>query len=296
MKAHEPRPVYSFLRKLRWFCVAGIGGILSNSYLSVLATKQVYAGPLKKGCVPFLNCHACPTAYMSCPVGILQHFAAIRQVPFLLIGFLSSVGLVFGRAACGWLCPFGWVQDMMYKIKSRKVRIPRILKKGKYVSLVLLAILLPFFTEAHWFSRLCPWGTLIAGLPWVLWNPVDPEFGMPVIEPGMAGWLYVVKILVLVLFLVLFVISKRPFCRTFCPLGAIYSLFNRISIMRMSVEGKCVDCDLCVQVCPVDIRISDDPNSPDCIRCLKCTVCKNVHVRWEYSNVRDPVAPTAPQG
>jgi len=139
---------------------------------------------------------------------------------------------------------------------------------------------------------------LIAGLPWVLWNPVDPLSAMPVIEPDMVGWLYALKIGVLLIFLALFIVTQRPFCRTFCPLGAIYSLFNRISIMRMAVEGRCVDCDLCVQVCPVEIRISDDPNSPDCIRCLKCTVCKNVHVRWEYWNDRSlkPAIPSVAEG
>lgn len=283
MTVKPGRKSYLVLRRIRWIFVVGLGGILANSYVKVFAAKQIYDGPLKKGCVPFLNCHACPTAYMACPVGILQHFAAVRQVPFLLIGFLGTVGMIFGRSACGWLCPFGWVQDTLYKIKTRKFRIPHVLTYLKYVSLVVLAVALPFFTEAHWFSRICPWGTLMAGIPWVLWNPIDPVFAMPVIEPGMVGWLYVLKISVLAVFLVLFVVTKRPFCRTTCPLGAIYSLFNRVSVMQMQVEGKCVDCDLCVDVCPVDIRIADDPNSPACIRCLKCTVCKNVKVRWTHS-------------
>lgn len=298
MSHTQPRTAYAFLRKIRAGIVVGLGGILANSHLGFLATKQVYDGPLKKGCVPFLNCHACPTAYMSCPVGILQHFAAVRQVPYLLLGFLLSIGMVFGRSACGWLCPFGWIQDTLFKIRSRKFRIPAWLKKGKYVSLAVLAIALPFLTGDHWFSRLCPWGTLMAGLPWVLWDPVDPLTALPVIEPGMVGWLFAVKIAVLVVFLGLFVVTRRPFCRTFCPLGAIYSFFNRISIMRMTVEGECVDCDLCVKVCPVEIRISDDPNSPDCVRCLKCTVCKNVHVRWEYGNDRgiQPALPPSPEG
>ncbi len=114
----------------------------------------------------------------------------------------------------------------------------------------------------------------------------------------MLGWLYVLKISVLAVFLLLFVITKRPFCRTFCPLGAIYSLFNRVSVMQMEVEGKCVDCDMCVDVCPVDIRIADDPNSPACIRCLKCTVCKNVKVRWknQYGIKQGKPVPTYSEG
>jgi ferredoxin-type protein NapH len=276
----DPRPRYSFLRKSRLFFVVGIGLILSNGYFKAAFSKQIYDGPLKQACVPFLNCHACPTAFMACPIGILQHFAAIRQFPFFLLGFLGAVGMIFGRAACGWLCPFGWLQDILHKIPSVKLRLPRAFKVGKYLSLVILAVLLPLLTEDHWFSRICPWGTLIGGIPWMLWNPVDPMLGSPVIEPGMVGWLFVLKLSVLGIFLILFVLIKRPFCRSVCPLGAIYSYFNRISFMRMEVEGKCAECDLCVEVCPVDMKISEDPNSPDCIRCLKCTVCKHVSVSW----------------
>ena len=298
MDRHESRFAYTLLRKIRSPFVAIIGLVLPNSYLTVLITKQIYDGPLKRVCVPFLNCHACPTAYMACPVGVLQHFSAIRQFPAFLIGFVVAIGMLFGRAACGWLCPFGWVQDQLHRIKSRKFGIPRFLSWGKYLSLVVLAIALPYFTEDHWFSRICPWGTLSAGIPWVAWNPEDPSLGAPVIEPGMLGWLYALKISILVVFLVLFVLTKRPFCRTLCPLGAAYALFNRVSLMRLHVEGPCVECDLCVQVCPVDIRVSDDPNAPDCIRCLKCTVCKHVSVRWSYVDGIRPasVSPASPEG
>ncbi|OVE78585.1 hypothetical protein BVY01_04975, partial [bacterium I07] len=145
-----------------------------------------------------------------------------------------------------------------------------------------LAILLPYFTEAHWFSRICPWGTMIAGIPWALWNPIDPTFAEPVIEAGMLGWKYILKIVILIVFLILFILTKRPFCRTTCPLGAIYSLFNRFSLMQMTTKAKNCgkSCGRCQQVCPVDINISRDPGSPECIRCLECTICSNVKVKW----------------
>ena len=85
----------------------------------------------------------------------------------------------------------------------------------------------------------------------------------------------------------------RFYCRFVCPLGAIWSPFNRISLMRLSAQGPCAECQMCVDVCPVDIRISDDPNSPDCIRCLKCTVCKHVSVQWSYvDDIRATTVPT----
>lgn len=280
--AGEHRSVrrYAIARKVRWFFVVGLGGILANGYYKVFSTKVVYDGPLKSGCVPFLNCHACPTAFFSCPIGMVQHYASVRKIPFLLTGFLGAVGTTVGRAACGWLCPFGWIQDVLFKIKTKKFRLPKIFLKLKYVSLVVLAILLPFFFDAHWFSRICPWGTLAAGIPWALWNPIDPSLGEPVVSAGSVGWLFVLKLAVLVFFLILFVFIKRPFCRTTCPLGAIYSLFNRFSLMQIQTEGQCKDCALCRNVCPVDIQISSDPASPECIRCLECTVCKHVRIRW----------------
>ncbi len=281
----ETQKRYALYRRIRRYTVVGVGLILANSYYKSIITKSVYDGPIKSGCVPFLNCHACPFAISSCPVGILQHFAVMRKLPFLLMGYLGLIGMVVGRAACGWLCPFGWLQDLIYKIKAPKLSLPRTLLPLKYVSLVVLAILLPMLTGAHWFSRLCPWGTIIAGIPWVLWNPADPTFGDPVISADMIGFHYWLKIGVLVFFLSAFVLYKRPFCRTFCPLGAIYSLFNRISLLQMKVDGgSCRDCDLCRKVCPMDIRVSDDPGSGECIRCLKCTVCKHVEATWRFSN------------
>ncbi|MBF0469275.1 MAG: 4Fe-4S binding protein, partial [Desulfamplus sp.] len=97
---------------------------LSNSYMGVLGTKNISTGPLKGVCVPFLNCYACPTAVFSCPIGALQHFMTIRVIPYYLIGFFVVTGITVGRMACGWLCPFGFLQDIMYKIPSRKMKIP----------------------------------------------------------------------------------------------------------------------------------------------------------------------------
>jgi len=284
-KNQRERKTYAVLRKIRWIIVMGIGGILANSYYKVIATKEIYSGPIRSGCVPFLNCHACPFAISSCPIGIIQHFAAIHKFPLFVAGFLGVIGVSVGRAACGWLCPFGWLQDQLYKIKTRKIILPKPFSYLKYVSLAVLAILLPYLTGAHWFARICPWGTIIAGIPWVLWNPIDPAYGAPVIEPGMVGSLYWLKIGVLVFFLVLFIFIKRPFCRTTCPLGAIYSLFNKFSLMQLDVKksGTCARCGYCREVCPMDIHVSENPDSSECIRCLECTVCNHIRVKWGVS-------------
>jgi polyferredoxin len=217
-------------------------------------------------------------AVFSCPIGSLQHFMTIRAVPFLLMGSLGMIGLLVGRMGCGWLCPFGLIQDLVYKIPAKKISIPRPLLQFKYVTLVFLVIIIPFATGAPWFSKLCPYGTLTAGIPWVLIDSADPQTGVPVIAGADFGGLFALKVGILVAFVALFAMTKRPFCRTTCPLGAIFSLFNRFSLVQLRVSSGCRDCGACKGKCPVDIQVSEDANSGECIRCLGCTSCENVKV------------------
>ena len=258
-----------------------VGLILTNSYVQVIATKMPYDGPLKGMCVPFLNCHACPFAVFSCPIGMLQHFAAIHRFPFFLLGFFITVGLVVGRAACGWLCPFGLIQDVMYKIKTRKFGVPKFLNYAKYVILIVLVLILPYLTYEHWFSKLCPFGALIAGIPWVWWNPIDPEFGSKIIEADMIGWFYYLKMLILAFFLIWFILAKRPFCRVACPMGAIWAVFNRMSLLKSGVDDSCPDCGQCEAICPMELNVKTEVDSENCIKCMECSECKNINAQFK---------------
>lgn len=267
------------------------GYTISHCYLqSVLITKQIYQGPLKATCVPFLTCYSCPLAVFACPIGSFEHYMTIHQIPFLDFAHVAIVALVIGRMACGWLCPFGLIQDLLYKIKSIKIKIPHSYNYIKYFSLFGLVLLIPYVTGVTWFSRLCPYGMLEAGIPWALWNPIDPSTNQPTIDTSVYGITYIIKLAILAGFLILFVISKRPFCRIACPLGVIFALFNRVSLLRMEVQNHHTcspDCNMCRDLCPMEIRVSEDPNSGECIRCLKCTKCKKVKVG--IGNLREPI-------
>jgi len=212
-----------------------------------------------------LNCYACPAAIFACPIGTLQHFAATGQIPFYTLGALGLWGVIAGRLACGWLCPFGWLQELMYGL--RKFRLPRWRVSDRlgwlrYAFLIVLVGLIPFVTHEPWFSKLCPVGTLEAGIPLVL---TDADLR------AQAGWLFAVKVVILLGFLIWMMSSKRPFCRFVCPLGAIWSPFNRVSSLRLTVDQTmCTKCDACREVCPVDICIYEDPDSSRCIRCMEC--------------------------
>ncbi|RLC41307.1 MAG: 4Fe-4S binding protein [Candidatus Coatesbacteria bacterium] len=264
------------------------GTLGQNFYFPALWKKVPYGGWGKGLCVPTLNCYGCPLAVSSCPIGQLQHFIGIGFFPFLIVGTIAGFGLMLGRFFCGWFCPFGLVQDLLYKIKSTKVRIPKWLTYGPYIFLVVLVILVPLFTHTPWFCKLCPQGTLQAGIPWVLWNPADVYTNTPMFG-GMVGTMFIIKIIILGGFLVSFVFIKRPFCRIVCPLGIILGLFNRISMMRMAVDEKCTTCMSCRDICPMGIDIFEEPNAVNCIRCLRCTACDAVHVTWIFGG-REPVS------
>jgi ferredoxin-type protein NapH len=242
----------NWARNRSW--VQGVTTLLTNSYLTQSVTKSIPC--------PSLNCYACPAAVFACPIGSIQNFAGRHKFPFYVVGMLSVVGIVIGRASCGWFCPFGWFQDLMHKIPVPKLRLPNRYNWTRYVFLIGLVGIIPFLTHEPWFSKLCPTGTLEAALPVMF---LYPDLRSQI------GGLFWIKIALLVFFLVWMTVTLRPFCRWVCPLGAIWSPFNPISLFRLEVaHDQCGQCNRCQAVCPVDIRVYESPNSDACIRCLAC--------------------------
>lgn len=249
--------------------------LLTNSYLIGFVQGKIYKGKLKNLCVPGLNCYSCPGAAGTCPIGALQ--AVIGnwnfKFAFYAAGFLMFVGALMGRFVCGWLCPFGLIQDLLYKIpfprKLRTFKGDRLLRKLKYVVLLFFVILLPMFLVdvlgqgAPYFCKLiCPVGTLEGGIPLVLLNKS---------MHGALGWLYAWKNVLLLFTVFLSILIYRPFCKYICPLGAVYSVFNPISVFRYRIDReKCVGCDACAKVCKMQVNPAENPNHPECIRCGQC--------------------------
>lgn len=231
---------------------------------------------MKTFCVPGLSCYSCPGALGSCPVGALQAVLDSRSFAFscYIFGILMVFGSVLGRFICGWLCPFGLVQDLMHRIplgkKWRRLPGDRWLRLVKYGILIIFVIVLPSIIVnvagigRPWFCQyICPSGTLMGGIPLMTVNP-----GLR----GAAGALFSWKIMILCLILFLSVKMPRPFCRYLCPLGAVYGIFNPVAFYRLNVDReKCISCGKCREVCPMDIKVWETPNSPECIRCGACT-------------------------
>ena len=251
-----------------WACI-------SNGYIAGFLQGKIYTGPAKQLCLPGLNCYSCPGALGSCPIGAMQAVISGNRhnFSFYVLGTLMLFGALLGRLVCGFLCPFGWIQQLLHKIPVKKLHVPKIpdrwLRKLKYVILALFVILLPMLAVdvyglgAPWFCKwICPAGTLEGGLPLVSAN-ASLRMGL-----GFTFWW---KIALLGLTLIASMVIYRPFCKYLCPLGAFYALFNRWSLTRMEVnEGSCIRCNRCMQVCPMQVNVLKDINSAECIRCGRC--------------------------
>ncbi len=260
----------SFQRRVQLLAAAVV-----NGYAIGFAKGKIFTGGTKAVCVPVLNCYSCPGALGACPIGSLQ--AALggssRRFPFYVLGLLMLFGVALGRLICGLLCPFGLVQDLLFKIPAPKLRVPKKIDKPlrwlKYAVLLVLVVLLPAFAVTdtgvappYFCKYLCPAGTLEGGVPLLLANPS---------LRSLMGALFSWKALVLVVILAACVFIPRAFCRYLCPLGAFYSLFNRFSFYQIKLDkSKCTGCKKCEHACPMAVEVTKGCGGPECIRCGKC--------------------------
>ena len=255
-------------------------GFLQNPrWLGIGPGSLIYTGPLKNFCVPGMNCYSCPGAIGACPIGAMQAvFGSRKKFPFYVLGCLALLGVLVGRFICGWLCLFGLIQELLYKIPVPKVTVPKKLDKGlrwlKYVFLILFVILLPAFLKANmglssvpYFCKyICPVGVL------------EGAFPLAALDAGIRaqlGWLFRWKFVILAVIVVGSMFIHRPFCKYICPLGAFYGLFQKFSFLRLKLdEEKCIRCGACTRQCKMNVDVVHNPNSAECIRCGACTkVC-----------------------
>lgn len=266
--------------------------VLINGYMVGFQKGKIFTGKSKAICVPVLNCYSCPGALGACPIGALQTaLGGKHHFPFYIFGLLMLFGIVLGRVICGFLCPFGLVQDLIHKIPTFKWHIPKKIDKPlrylKYIILLVMIIFLPAFlvtktgiVPPYFCKYLCPSGTLFGGIPQMIANPELRK---------LAGILFHWKILVLILILILSILINRPFCRYLCPLGAFYSIFNRFSFYQMHLEQlKCIHCKKCEYSCPMQVEVTKDINGLECIRCGKCrSVCPTKAISGSFLQNKD---------
>lgn len=275
--------------------------LLTNIHLPNFFKGTLYKGDAKTVCVPGLNCYSCPAATGACPIGSLQAVIGSSKFSFsyYIVGILILFGVLLGRFICGFLCPFGWFQELLHKIPCKKFSTKKLkpLTYLKYVILLVMVILLPALAvndvgmgDPFFCKYLCPQGVLEGAIPLSIVNSGIREA---------LGDLFTWKFCVLVTVVILSVLFYRPFCKWLCPLGAIYGLMNKVSLCQMKVDKhKCVSCGKCAKACKMDVDVTKTPNHTECIRCGMCIrACptKAVRYRYGFGTGKDKAAADAPQ-
>jgi len=204
---------------------------------------------------PGIHCYACPWAVTICPIGLAQNLIVFGTVPYFWLGMMVVYGVVAGRGFCGWFCPFGTLNDLL---SFRKVKIHRIASYSKYVVLGGTLLAAWIFTDTM-FCKLCPVASLEASIPYLIMGVAD-------VNPP-----FVIHMITLAITLIGMILIARFWCRYLCPMGALLSLFNRISLFRLKLDKtKCSGCAACSSACPMGIEPHTQYDNHNCIKCGRC--------------------------
>lgn len=285
------------LARFRGWVQAG-AALLTNLHLPNFFRGRLYQGAGKAVCVPGLNCYSCPAASGACPIGAFQAVVGSSKFRFsyYITGTLILLGVLLGRFICGFLCPFGWFQELLHKLPTKKLSTRRLrpLTYLKYAVLLVMVVLLPALAvnevgmgDPFFCKYLCPQGVLEGAIPLSLTNA-----GIR----AALGTLFTRKLSILLAVAVLSVVFYRPFCKWLCPLGAFYALLNKVSLFQMQVDpNKCISCGKCAKACQMDVDITKTPNHTECIRCGMCVRACPTHAvafRYGFGNGRQNTTKT----
>ena len=250
--------------------------------------------------------------------GALQLMLYNGIFPWLPLASILLAAIATGRSLCGWVCPFGFIQDLLKYIKKKQaevsLRTHETMIKVKHGILLLTLFIsgsmavslvsgvgkgyvkaLGAFAPAP-FEVLSPANTLFAILPGVILDirhTISRVMEAP--EPILTGILslsplFWLRLAIMVIVLAMGVYIQRSWCRYLCPEGALMALLNRFSFLGLKRDPlKCTraECRACVEVCPMKVRILDLPwekfTDPECIYCLKCvSACSSKALRPKF--------------
>jgi len=169
-----------FLARFRWLIQAA-AAVLTNIHLPNFFKGTLYQGKGKYACVPGLNCYSCPGAAGACPIGAFQAVIGSSKFKFsyYITGTLILMGVLLGRFICGFLCPFGWLQELLHKIPVPKLSTKKLkpLRYLKYVILAVFVIMLPLIVvnelgmgDPFFCKYICPQGVVEGAIPLAIAN------------------------------------------------------------------------------------------------------------------------------
>ncbi|WFD10078.1 4Fe-4S binding protein [Tepidibacter hydrothermalis] len=185
----------------------------------------------------------------------------LGNIMSVLLFILSTLILIviFGRILCGFICPFGFIQDVLTFIRE-KLHIPafRFSEKTRNKLKLLKWILLFIFLVGIELCELCPVRAII-----------PPLTGSGFEMDGLS-------VLIAIVVIVGGFFKNRLWCN-YCPMGYFVGVFHKFSFIKLKKDcTACTECGVCYEACPMDIksiyteREKEDITTSDCIFCMKC--------------------------
>ncbi len=252
--------------------------------VSALLLHSSWGPEVKWLCNPVLSCHSCALAWFACPVGVFVHYSGYHLFPFIALGTVLLVGMLVGRLLCGWVCPFGLLQDWLHRIPTKKLELPAWTSYIKYAVLLLLVFLFPFLLgegTALSFCRICPAAAIQVSLP-------------ALISQGVAtvSWAMLIRFTVLAGVVALAIYSSRSFCKVFCPIGALLAPLNYVSFWRVKpARSSCLECRKCDRACSTSVKPSlRFSQQLPANRALDCIVCHDCQSACQSLRVTEPAS------
>jgi ferredoxin len=177
--------------------------------------------------------------------------------------FFAALAVVGGKLICGWACPFGALQELIYHVpilrKLKKRKVPFIVSNT--IRAVLFVVMLIFL-----------FGIVGGRKGFVVYHYVNPfnlfDFDIETVSVGAT----------IVAVVVLSFGFYRPFCQFICPFGLLSWLLERVSIFHVKIDrDRCIQCGACIRACPLDAakdRVAGKAFPADCFSCARClNVC-----------------------
>jgi len=271
--------------------------------------------------LPVVGLLGVPSKTIGDALGALQYMLYLLIPPVLALASIFIASVVVGRALCAWVCPFGFVQDILEVMKKRHTRVSlrthtQMINVKYFVLVITLVISGGFALSASAgvgagykqafgifavapFNTLSPADTLFAVIPRTV---SDVAYALPIIfeTPDAGGAfagsiasvepLFWSRVIILALTIVLALYVPRGWCRYLCPQGAFSAIlmhFSFLGLKRDPVRCTRVGCRDCVEVCPMIVPILDQPwekfTHPECIMCLKCVdACSTTAIKPKF--------------
>ena len=223
---------------------------------------------------------------------LMEVMLTMAMIPLIAIASISFFSLIIGRATCGWVCPFGLVNDVLGALGKRK-KLSRGTSLALWKFALFIAGLLIFIDVSIYYNEVAgssiknyfgsfgdapttfidPVTTIFSLLFWITYHGKWPK--------DLNGWFSLPlelywRIFFLTIVIIGMLILPRFYCKTLCPLGAVMGLGSEFAFLHLYINrGKCTECKACDRVCPMDVPILNfldvgDIRHPQCILCLKC--------------------------